>query len=76
VLITADHGNAEQMLDLETGMVKTSHTLNPVEFIYVARDAGQRRLAAKGKLSDIAPTVLDLLGLDIPADMTAVSLLK
>ncbi len=76
VLITADHGNAEQMLDLETGMVKTSHTLNPVEFIYVARDVGQRRLAAKGKLSDIAPTVLDLLGLDIPADMTAVSLLK
>ena len=76
VLITADHGNAEQMLDLETGMVKTSHTLNPVEFIYVARDAGQRQLAAKGKLSDIAPTVLDLLGLGIPADMTAVSLLK
>jgi len=56
-------------------MVKTSHTLNPVEFIYVAKDAVGRRLLPHGKLSDIAPTVLDLLGLPIPAEMTAVSLL-
>lgn len=71
VLITADHGNSEQMLDLETGMTKTSHTLNPVELIYVARDANEHRLAPSGKLSDIAPTVLKLLGLAIPQPMTA-----
>ncbi len=76
VLITADHGNSEQMIDLETGMVKTSHTLNPVEFIYVASDAAGHRLAERGKLSDIAPTVLELLGLPIPSEMTAVSLLQ
>ena len=46
ILITADHGNSEQMVDYDTGMVKTSHTLNPVECIYVARDAPGRRLAA------------------------------
>lgn len=75
VLITADHGNSEEMLDLETGMVKTSHTLNPVELIYVANDAAGRRLLPHGKLSDIAPTVLALMGLDAPPEMTAVSLL-
>ena len=75
ILITADHGNAEQMVDPETGLVKTSHTLNPVELIYVANDASGRSLPEKGKLSDIAPTVLGLLGLDIPVEMTADNLL-
>ena len=75
VLITADHGNAEQMLDYVTGMVKTSHTLNDVECIYVAKDAVGTQLAPAGKLSDIAPTVLALLGLPIPSDMTANSLI-
>jgi 2,3-bisphosphoglycerate-independent phosphoglycerate mutase len=75
ILITADHGNAEQMVDQETGLVKTSHTLSPVELIYVARDAGEHALPEKGKLSDIAPTVLHLLGLGIPAEMTADDLL-
>jgi 2,3-bisphosphoglycerate-independent phosphoglycerate mutase len=74
VLITADHGNAEQMLDPETGMVKTSHSLSPVELIYVANDANGKVLAKRGKLSDIAPTVLHLLALDIPAEMTAENL--
>jgi 2,3-bisphosphoglycerate-independent phosphoglycerate mutase len=76
VLITADHGNSELMKDPETGMVKTSHTLFPVEFIHVARDAHDQPLSESGKLSDIAPTVLELLELPIPAQMTAVSLLK
>jgi 2,3-bisphosphoglycerate-independent phosphoglycerate mutase len=75
ILITADHGNAEQMIDCETGMVKTSHTLNPVDIIYVARDARGRRLIARGKLSDIAPTVLALMGLAVPKEMTAVNLI-
>jgi 2,3-bisphosphoglycerate-independent phosphoglycerate mutase len=71
ILITADHGNSEEMLDAETGMVKTSHTLNPVECIYVAKDAEGKKLIAEGKLSDIAPTVLSLLNLSVPKDMTA-----
>jgi 2,3-bisphosphoglycerate-independent phosphoglycerate mutase len=75
ILITADHGNAEEMIDYETGMVKTSHTLNPVECIYVAKDAGKRRLVSRGKLADIAPTVLSLLGLPIPKEMTAQNLI-
>jgi len=75
ILITADHGNAEQMVDYVTGMTKTSHTLNDVECIYVAKDAVGTQLAPKGKLSDIAPTVLALMGLTIPADMTANNLI-
>ncbi|NOX87579.1 MAG: 2,3-bisphosphoglycerate-independent phosphoglycerate mutase [Calditrichaeota bacterium] len=71
VLITADHGNSEQMIDYETGMVKTSHTTFPVEFIYVANDAQTKRLIDQGKLADIAPTVLYLSGLEIPSEMTA-----
>ena len=75
ILITADHGNSEEMLDPETGMVKTSHSLNPVECIYVARDAAGKKLLPRGKLSDIAPTVLSLLGLDIPEEMTSENLI-
>ena len=71
ILITADHGNSEQMIDYETGMVKTSHTLFPVELIYVANDAAGKSLKSGGKLSDIAPTALKLLGLEIPKEMTA-----
>ncbi len=71
ILITADHGNAEQMVDYKTGMTKTSHTLNKVECIYVARDAQDREMKPEGKLSDIAVSILDLLGLEKPAQMTA-----
>lgn len=75
ILITADHGNSEQMIDAETGMAKTSHTLNPVECIYVAGDSTPHKLLPRGKLSDIAPTVLYLLGLGIPEEMTAENLI-
>jgi 2,3-bisphosphoglycerate-independent phosphoglycerate mutase len=71
ILITADHGNSEQMVDYATGMVKTSHTLFEVECIYVAKDSPGVKLVRHGKLSDVAPTVLGLLGLTVPADMTA-----
>ncbi|MFC1654338.1 2,3-bisphosphoglycerate-independent phosphoglycerate mutase [Myxococcota bacterium] len=71
ILITADHGNCEQMIDYETNTTMTSHTLNPVELIYVAIDSIGRKLLPHGKLSDIAPTVLYLLGLEVPREMTA-----
>ena len=75
ILITADHGNSEQMVDYQTGMTKTSHTLNPVECIYVAGDSKGKQLLKRGKLSDIAPTILYLLGLKIPEEMTAKNLI-
>lgn len=84
VLITSDHGNAEQMVYYDSGRTKTSHTLFPVECIYVASAPDGRRLTPRGtepagraigKLSDIAPTVLGLLGLPIPPEMTADNLL-
>lgn len=71
VLVTADHGNADQMVDATTKMAKTSHTLSPVECIYVASDSLGKKLISRGKLSDIAPTVLKLLNLPIPKEMTA-----
>ncbi len=71
VLITADHGNSEQMVDYQTGMVKTSHTLFPVECIMVGSDTPRMTLRPYGKLADIAPTVLHLLGLPVPTEMTA-----
>lgn len=78
ILITSDHGNAEQMVYPETGRTKTSHTLYPVECIYVARGAENCKMGLpdrKGRLSDIAPTVLELLGLPVPPEMTASNLL-
>ncbi len=75
VLISSDHGNAEEMWDYKIDMAKTSHTTNPVEFIYVAEKADGVKLRPHGILSDIAPTVLEVLGLPKPADMTSESLL-
>ncbi len=73
LLVTADHGNAEQMREAG-GSVQTSHSTNPVELIYVAADARERRLRSRGILSDVAPTVLELLGLPKPPEMTSESL--
>ncbi|RPJ81228.1 MAG: 2,3-bisphosphoglycerate-independent phosphoglycerate mutase, partial [Acidobacteria bacterium] len=75
VLITADHGNSEQMVDYQTGMVKTSHTLFPVECILVGADTPRMTLRPCGKLADLAPTVLHLLGLPVPDQMTADNLI-
>jgi 2,3-bisphosphoglycerate-independent phosphoglycerate mutase len=68
LLITADHGNAEQMRDPATGQAHTAHTSLPVPLIYV----GEKNLnaVAGGKLSDIAPTMLSLMGMEIPHEMT------
>lgn len=78
-LITADHGNAEQMIDPMTNEPDTSHTSNPVPFIFVP-PSNQPHLASitladEGKLSDIAPTVLSLLGLSKPSEMSGHSLI-
>ncbi len=72
VLITADHGNCEMMIDPTTGGVHTAHTTNPVPFVAVLPNAKSRptALRAGGSLRDVAPTVLRLLGLDPPAEMT------
>lgn len=75
-LVTADHGNVEEMIDYETGLVKTSHTINPVEFIYIAENYKEVELEKKGILSDIAPTILSLLKIKQPAEMTAKNLIK
>jgi 2,3-bisphosphoglycerate-independent phosphoglycerate mutase len=75
VLITADHGNAEEMWDPKINMPKTAHTTNKVEFIYAAKDTSKVKLKHGGKLADIAPTVLQIIGLPKPKEMTAESLL-
>ena len=72
-LITADHGNAEQMMDPESGQAHTAHTSDPVPLIYVGRPA---TVTAGGILSDIAPTMLHLMGMPVPAEMTGKILMK
>jgi 2,3-bisphosphoglycerate-independent phosphoglycerate mutase len=74
-LITADHGNVEQMCDAQSGQAHTAHTLNPVPLILVSGRAGQFRLA-DGRLCDIAPTLLQLMGLPLPQEMDGASLLR
>ncbi len=73
MLITADHGNIEQMVDKETGQPHTAHTTNPVPLVYVG---GDRPLASDGSLSDLAPTMLAILGVEQPVEMTGRSLIK
>jgi len=73
-LITADHGNAEEMFDEKSGLAKTSHTKNPVECIFVANDTSGVELRKRGILADIAPTILALLGIEKPKEMTAENL--
>ncbi|MDR1166975.1 MAG: 2,3-bisphosphoglycerate-independent phosphoglycerate mutase [Deltaproteobacteria bacterium] len=75
ILVTADHGNADEMIDLETGLVKTSHTLAPVECFYVANKPRFKVQQRRGKLADLAPSLLNLLELPVPPEMTATSLL-
>ncbi|PCH65399.1 MAG: phosphoglycerate mutase (2,3-diphosphoglycerate-independent) [Gammaproteobacteria bacterium] len=67
MIVTADHGNAELMLDEQTGQAHTAHTSNPVPLIFAGRSA---KCAEQGSLSDIAPTMLTLMDLPIPAEMS------
>lgn len=73
LLVTADHGNCELMLDPETGKPHTAHTTNPVPLMLIG---GQGKGLAEGRLADVAPTLLALMGLTQPAEMTGQSLLR
>lgn len=73
LLVTADHGNVEQMSDEQSGQPHTAHTTNPVPFVFCGRRA---RIEDRGTLRDVAPTLLHLLGLPQPDEMTGHSLLK
>ncbi|WP_346899799.1 2,3-bisphosphoglycerate-independent phosphoglycerate mutase [Clostridium sp. UBA7503] len=73
VFITADHGNAESMIDYSTGKPMTAHTTNLVPFTYVSREVGTLR--SGGILADIAPTILTKMKLDIPSEMSGKSLI-
>lgn len=74
LLITADHGNAEQMIDYTTGEPHTAHTTNPVPLVLVSNNK-ELKLKKEGKLADLAPTMLELMGLSKPSEMTGESLL-
>ena len=73
LLITADHGNAEQMIDYKTGEPHTAHTTNPVPLILVGMEDVKLK---EGKLADLAPTMLDIMGLAKPEEMTGESLIE
>jgi len=88
VLITADHGNAEQMYNMQTGQIDKEHTTNPVPFILVSKDYAGRNIGwpsvagsdlsviqPRGILSDIAPTIIKILNLKKPKEMTGISLI-
>jgi len=77
VIITADHGNAEEMINIKTGQIDTEHNSSPVPFIVVSEElVGKSLVLTEGILADIAPTVLYLLGLTPPSSMTGRDLLK
>lgn len=75
VLVTADHGNAEQMIDYDTGEAFTEHTLNPVPLALLERESSGRKLKEQGRLADLAPTLLALMELPVPPEMTGDCLL-
>jgi 2,3-bisphosphoglycerate-independent phosphoglycerate mutase len=76
-IITADHGNVEEMINLETGEIDTEHSINPVPLIIVSHGLKNKiKLISEGVLGDIAPTILHLLGIDKPKEMTGKSLIR
>ena len=73
LIITADHGNAELMLDVENNQIHTQHTTNLVPFIIMDKRA--KKVSNNGSLSDIAPTILTLMDIEIPNEMTGKNLI-
>ena len=74
LLITADHGNAEQMIDYKTGEPHTAHTTNPVPLAIVGMPSNKK--LKEGRLADLAPTMLDIMGIEKPEEMTGESLIE
>ena len=70
-MVIADHGNADKMIN-EDGSAHTAHTLNPVPVVLVGADSK----ITNGKLADVAPTILDLMGIEKPKEMTGVSIIR
>ena len=75
MLLTADHGNSETMVNEQTGKPHTAHTTNPVPFVLINAPK-ELELKQTGKLCDVAPTVLQLLDIEQPKEMTGTSLIK
>jgi 2,3-bisphosphoglycerate-independent phosphoglycerate mutase len=75
-IVTADHGNCEQMIDPATGGPHTAHTTYDVELFVVDGRFKGKKLVDGGRLADVAPTVLHMLGIDQPAEMTGHSLIQ
>lgn len=77
MIITADHGNTEEMIDSQTGQIETEHSTNPVPFVAIAKKyLGKPVTITSGILADVAPTVLNALGMDVPSSMTGRNLLE
>lgn len=77
LIITADHGNCEEMIDSQSGQIETEHSANPVPLIIVDKNfMGRGEILPSGILADVAPTILKLLGLSIPTQMTGRNLLE
>lgn len=77
LFITADHGNAEEMIEPTTGAISTEHTHNPVPYLIVSRALqGKSQILEAGILADVAPTILNIMGLNQPTEMTGRNLLK
>ena len=74
MIITSDHGNAEEMINSKTGEMMTEHTTNPVPFILASKENKNMRFT-KGRLADVAPTILELMGISKPKEMTGKSLI-
>jgi len=76
LIITADHGNVEQMINSQTGQIETEHSSNPVPLIIVAKEfMGRAQTLPAGVLADVAPTILKLLGIPVPTEMTGTNLI-
>lgn len=76
LVVTADHGNAEEKIDLKTGITLTEHTSNPVPIILAGSAVKEKQISAGGILADVAPTLLNLLNMEIPPAMTGKNLLS